>query len=120
MISQSELFDRASDDEKRIAESHLRRYRRRMDIIAEFEKMDKLSPKQQRAYDEYTDINPRIDRAVRLIGDKEVKRAIQIRFIEGKRRFELLQQFPLYVASTIDKRIKRGIKYVADNLKIFE
>lgn len=117
---QLEFYEEATIEEVKQAKSLLTRYRRHKDLIAELEKIENLAPKQNRAYNAYLRANQAIERSVRLIVDSEIKRAIQMRYIEGIRRKDVVIHYRFLDPSTVDRRVNRGIESVANSLKFFE
>lgn len=117
---QLDFFEEASAEEIEHAKSSLKRYRRQKDLLAELERMGNLSDKQLAAYNFYLRANQAIERAVRLIIDPDIRKAVQLRFIDGLRRKEVVSRHTFMDPSTVDRRINRGIIQVANSLKIFE
>lgn len=118
---QLEFFDEeATPEEIEQAKSLLKRYRRHKDILVELERMGNLSEKQKTAYNLYLRLNQAIERSVRLIIDPDIRKAIGMRFIDGVRRKEVVFHFRSMDASTVDRKINKGIASVANSLKIFE
>ncbi|MEC0092488.1 hypothetical protein [Paenibacillus macquariensis] len=117
---QLNFFDEANEDEKKQTKSLLIRYRRHKNIIAELEKIEELAPKQERAYNAYLNATLDVERAVRLIIDQDIKRAIQMRFIDGIRRKDVVVHYRFLDPSTVDRRINRGIESIANTIKVFE
>lgn len=117
---QLDFFEEATVEEIEQAKSLLNRYRRQKDMLAELERMGNLSAKQQAAYNIYLRTNQAIERSVRLIIDPDIRKAIQMRFIDGARRKEVVRHYRYMDPSTVDRRINRGIISVANSFKIFE
>ncbi|MGO4540360.1 hypothetical protein [Paenibacillus sp. 2TAB19] len=121
LAMQMEFFDEAATSEEIAqAKSLLKRYRRYKDIAVELEKIATLSEKQSSAYNTCLRITQAVERAVRLIVDQEIRKAIQMRFIDGARRKEVVRFYRFMVASTVDRRINKGIESVANSIKMFE
>jgi hypothetical protein len=119
-ILQLEFYEEATAEEIKIAKSLLTRYRRHKDMIAELVKIEDLAPKQKKAYNAYLSANQAVERAVRLIIDQDIKEAIQMRYIDGVRRKDVITHFRFLDPSTVDRRINRAIDSVANSLKFFE
>ncbi|MBB6689927.1 hypothetical protein H7B90_00785 [Cohnella xylanilytica] len=119
-ILQLEFYDMATPEEIKQAKSLLSRYRRHKDLISELEKIENLAPKQRKAYNAYVIANQAIERSVRLIMDPDIKKAVQMRYIEGVRRKDVVTHYRFLDPSTVDRRINRGIESVANSLKFFE
>lgn len=118
---QLDIFGEATAEEIEQAKSLLKRYRRQNDLLTELERMGNLSAKQQSAYNVYLQMNQAIERSVRLIGDHDIRKAIQMRFLEGVRRKEVVYHFrSKMVESTVDRRINKGIISIANSLKFFD
>jgi hypothetical protein len=120
MAYQMDFLPEATAEEIKQAKSLLTRYRRHKDLIVELEKIENLAPKQEKAYNAYLSANQAIERAVRLIVDHEIKRAIHMRYIDGVRRKDVVIHYRFLDPSTVDRRINRGIESVANSLIIFE
>lgn len=117
---QLELYDKATPEDIKRAKSLLSRYKRNKSMIAEFEKIETLAPKQQRVYNRCVKETTDIERAVRLILDEEIRKTIEMRYIQGIRRKLVDIHFrPLY-PSTVGRRLNEGIVSVANSLKWFE
>jgi len=119
-VLQLEFYEEATAEEVKIAKSLLTRYRRHKDLISELEKIENLAPKQKKAYNAYLNSNQAVERAVRLIVDQEIKKAIHMRYIDGVRRKDVVIHYRFLDPSTVDRRINRGIESVANSLKFFE
>ncbi|MEF2247732.1 hypothetical protein [Paenibacillus sp. IITD108] len=114
------FFEPANEEEIKQTKSLLMRYRRHKALIAELELVGELAPKQKRAYNAYLKANKEIERAVRLIIDQDIKRAIQMRFIDGIRRKDVVTHYRFLDPSTVDRRINKGIESIANTIKEFE
>jgi len=119
-ILQLEFYEQASPEEMAQAKSLLARYKRHIALIAELEKIENLAPKQDKAYNAYKSATTEVERAVRLIIDDEIREMIDLRFIKGARRKDVLARYRFIDPSTVDRRINRGIESVANSLKFFE
>lgn len=120
---QLDFYEEATAEEIEQARSLLKRYRRQQDLLgelADLERMGVLSDKQLAAYNFYLRANQAVERAVRLIVDHEIRAAIQMRFIAGARRKDVLVHFRAMDASTVDRRINKGIISIANSLKFFD
>ncbi|BBI32472.1 hypothetical protein [Cohnella abietis] len=117
---QLEFYEEATAEEVKQAKSLLTRYRRHKDLIAELEKINDLAPKQKKAYNAFLAANQAVERAVRLVVDQEIKKAIHMRYIDGFRRKDVVTHYRFLDPSTVDRRINRGIESVANSLKFFE
>lgn len=117
---QMDLYPEATADEIKQTKSLLTRYRRHKALTSELELIKDLAPKQKKAYNSYLRSIQAIERAVRLIVDDEIKKAIQMRYIDGVRRKDLVTHYRFLDPSTVDRRINKGIESVANSLKFFE
>jgi len=120
LAMQLNFFEPATEEEIKQAKSLLTRYRRYKATIVELEQIGELAPKQKKAYNAYLSATQSIERAVRLIIDQEIKRAIQMRFIDGARRKDVVIHYRFLDPSTVDRRINKGIESIANTLKEFE
>ncbi|MGG1637211.1 hypothetical protein [Paenibacillus sp. NRS-1760] len=114
------FFPPATAEEIKQAKSLLMRYRRQKFVMSELEQMNVLSPKQELAYNTFKCSTLSIERAVRCIINPDIQNSIEMRFIEGIRRKDVVTHYRFYNASTVDRRIKKGIIAVANILKEFE
>jgi len=117
---QLNFFEPASEEEIKHVKALLSRYRRYKAVITELEQMEQLAPKQIKAYNAYFLATASIERAVRLIIDQDIKKAIQMRYIDGKRRKDVVTHFRFLDPSTVDRRINKGIESIANTIKEFE
>lgn len=117
---QLNFYEPASEEEIKQTKSLLMRYRRHKAIIVELEQIGELAPKQKKAYNAYLSATLAIERAVRLIIDQDIKRAIQMRFLDGVRRKDVVTHFRFLDPSTVDRRINKGIESIANTIKEFD
>lgn len=120
LAMQLNFFDPATDEEIKQTKSLLMRYRRHKSLIIELERVGELAPKQKIAYNAYLNATVAVERAVRLIIDQDIKQAIQMRFIDGVRRKDVVIHYRFVDPSTVDRRINKGIESVANTIKEFE
>lgn len=114
---QDELFPSASYQEILQAKSMLTRYRRCKAIVSEMKGME-LDHKQQDKLNKYEGLIQDIDRAIRLILDPDVKKMIELRYIQGERHKVVVLRFGLMHPSTVDRKMYEGIASVANSLKL--
>lgn len=117
---QLNFFEEASQAEIEYTKLLLVRYRRYKSLIIELEKIEVLADKQKKAYNAYLQVTNSIERAVRLIIDPDIKEAIQMRYIDGARRKDVVIHYRFVDPSTVDRRINKGIESIANTIKEFE
>ncbi|WP_218154756.1 hypothetical protein [Paenibacillus sp. UNC496MF] len=117
-IDQMELFPIATKEDLKAAKSLLSRYRRMKTIIDDFDRhgADQLALKQQSIYSAYRGQLDKIERAVNLIPDDEIRRMVELRYIKGQPHHVTVARFELWHPSTVDRKIKKGIEAVANTL----
>ncbi|MFX3631867.1 MAG: hypothetical protein ACE3L7_07280 [Candidatus Pristimantibacillus sp.] len=120
LAMQLNFFEPATEEEISQTKSLLMRYRRHKALITELEQIRDIAPKQKKAYNAYLNATTAIERAVRLIIDQDIKRAIQMRFIDGVRRKDVVIHYRFLDPSTVDRRINKGIESIANTIKEFE
>lgn len=149
LFEQGELFAKASKEEIQQAEFYLNKYKMMCLYMQDFENHEKemaqvaidgeaarridqedlhadktanaviLREKQKWVYSQYRIFTSLINRAFDQIIDDEVKKAIQVRFIQGhSRRDTILFMRQGVSASTVDRRIEAGIESIANSLKL--
>lgn len=149
LFDQGELFAKASKEEIQQAEFYLNKYKMMTLFMQDFENHEKemakvavdgeaarridqedlhadktanaviLNEKQKWVYSQYKIFTSLIIRAFDQIIDDEVKKAVQVRFIQGhSRRDTILFMGKGVSASTVDRRIECGIESIANSLKL--
>ncbi|PWW06318.1 hypothetical protein DFQ01_103220 [Paenibacillus cellulosilyticus] len=118
---QVELFPVATVEEIRAAKSLLSRYRRMQSVVEDIERngLDGIAPKALARYNAYKLKLQRTDRAIRLIQNEEIRRMIELRYINGLSYTTTVERF-YWHRSTVDRKINRGIEAVANTLQMWE
>lgn len=113
-----ELFPKASridfDETRRL----LNRYVRMRHTATALQLREHLTYKEQQVKIEYTQKADAIEMAVKLIQDEGVKNVMEYRFLRGYPRWGTINRFQNITDRSVDRRIVRGIEFVAETLKL--
>lgn len=117
---QVSLFPTANSSDMQAARSLLNRYARMLraaDILAS---RKGLTEKEKQVLDEYRQKADAVEMAVKMIMDEDVRRVMEFRFIRGNTRWGTVKRFESITDRSVDRRIVRGIKSVAETLKLID
>lgn len=116
MISVMELLPKANEEDFRLTKEHLENYQTYKGHIREFGGKP-LSPSSMKDYNQMVFLVENIEKAVSLIAKKDIRRLVELRYIDGLEHNQLVIRFAHIDPSTVDRRINRGIQSVANTLK---
>lgn len=122
-FEQIELFPRASAAEIEKAKELLDEYEQsiRLRSVLEEESIEELSETERASYRKVVAKIKRIERAVKLILDEEVRGIIEFRYINGNTYTTTVHHYTKMMDDrTVDRKLNKGIESVAESLKLFE
>jgi septation ring formation regulator EzrA len=117
MFSIMELFPEATPVEVSETKYYLTNYRRFIKIINTLEEIPERTDEQQAKYSTLKGMTDKIERAVNLIQDEEVRKMIEMRYIRGIQHKFVLHRFSSIHQTTVDRRMNEGIKAIANTIK---
>jgi hypothetical protein len=117
---QIELFPLATEQEIEEAKVLLEDHRNKKEVIRRLQSKNLLDLQNKRAYNAYLNDIERIETAVGLITESDVRRIIEKRYIHGLRNKDTVIYFGNMVPSTVNRKINEGIESVANSLKTWE
>ncbi|RKN86758.1 hypothetical protein [Paenibacillus ginsengarvi] len=113
-----ELFPKATDEEIGETKDSLTEYQRFRGIVQELGSRPNRTEKQEIKYAEAKAFIDVVERAIRLIQDQETRKMMEMLYLRGERHKVVVLHFgSIMHPATVDRKIKKGIRTVANTIK---
>lgn len=113
-----ELFPSANEDEIKLTRMLLCRYVRMRKAVDVLSNRPNLSIKEKNVLEEYREKSGALELAIGMILEEDVRKVMEFRFIRGNTRWGTVKRFSSITDRSIDRRVVRGVKSVAETLKL--
>lgn len=120
VVIQMELFPSASEQDLKIAKRLVYRYSRMRKTSDELLQKEDLTEKEKQVAKEYKRKADAVEMAIRMITEDPVRAVMEHRFIKGFPRSGTVIRFKGITDRSVDRRILKGIKCVAETLKLID
>ncbi|MFN0222124.1 hypothetical protein [Paenibacillus sp. KR2-11] len=114
------LFPEATAADIKVTKSYLTGYGKMKRAVEYFEENAPNSLKAQSDFERFKRITKKIERAIGLICDDEIRRIMTFRFLKENTRAATVIMFNIITDRTVDRKINEGIAIVADCLLLWE
>ncbi|WP_346140169.1 hypothetical protein, partial [Streptomyces virens] len=116
-VMQMELFPSANEDEIKYARLLLYRYARMRNAVNVLNSRATLTVKEKKVLEEYQRKTEGVELAISMIIEDDVRKVMEFRFIRGNTRWGTVKRFSSITDRSIDRRVVKGVKSVAETLK---
>ncbi|OPA77456.1 hypothetical protein BVG16_13445 [Paenibacillus selenitireducens] len=119
LAEQLELFPRATKEDIEATRQLLDEYVACVNNVKVLEEdgIEKLDPEEKKTYDKSVYKINRLNRAVKLIVNQDIREIIKYRYIEGNGHSLTIQKYAKVMdVSTVNRKINKGIESIADSL----